>query len=98
MEINEGEDIDYEALADFIFDCKDISLVFDWKKFARQPEKTWIKVKTGDGIQDRLITIPNAISFKYTNDNKQEITTKITGKINRRIDYLEDYWAYYINI
>lgn len=97
--INEEEDIDYDSLADFIFASqRDSSLVFDWKKFAKKPDKKWVKVKTSDGLQDRLMTLHNTIPFKYVNDDKIEVTTTITGKINRRIDYLENYWLYHINI
>ncbi len=93
--INGDENINYDALADFIFEnIRNSTSVFNWKDYARKPEKSW----QNERGMDELVTEPNNINFSYQNDNNESISTLVRGKINKRVDYLEDYWLYYFNI
>jgi hypothetical protein len=102
----QGEVFDYKKVVKFIKDFRgDHTAVFDWKKLTPAPVRESVINNDEYGFpfdtgrkEDRYYMVP----YVYTDENGKAKTARITGKLNKRICYLEHdlnkQWAYSLTI
>lgn len=91
---NEG--IKYDQLVSFIIDAfRDPNLIFNWADFDAPDTVSYYSSVTYGGP---MLPVINSKPFVYINEEKKKIVTNFSGKLNKRIDYLEGTSGYIIKI
>ena len=95
-----GEGIKFPQLIRFLHDTVvDSSLLFNWTAFAAPSSYTSVNVRDGEGgFIPRINVIAHNVPFVYTNENNQKIEVAIAALLNKRIDYLEEGWAFMLHL
>jgi hypothetical protein len=92
------EGIDFDALANFIARQRTDRSVYYRptyeKGFSSREEHILIERQT---LHSNIIT-PLNVPFKYISDQGENVTTKLSGLLNKRKDYVDPSWGYKIRI
>lgn len=95
-----GEGVKFPQLVRFLHDTVvDSSLLFNWTAFAAPSSYTSYTVRDGEGgFIPRINIIDHNVPFVYINANNQKVETAIAARLNKRIDYLEEGWAFMLHL
>ncbi|WP_430613038.1 HNH endonuclease [Flavobacterium sp. JP2137] len=95
-----GEGIDFKQLVHFLYEAYlDSSLVFNWRDYKAPTVMDIYRIADREGgYTERAQEINPAIAFAYLNERKELVQTVLEGKLNKRVDYLEDSWAFLLRI
>lgn len=95
----QSEGIRFDSLVSFIKQSnRTTKPIFNWNDFKGPSVSERYQVRTGDGPQDRWRNINRTIEYSYTGEDSKKVQTVFGGKLNKRIDYLEDDWGYVLKI
>ncbi|MCP1995286.1 hypothetical protein [Flavobacterium sp. HSC-61S13] len=88
--------IKFDQLIRFLNDSIwDSTLIFNWQNYAAPTTYTSTRVPDGEGgFIERLRLTNHQVPFTYMNERQQKVVSALSAKLNKRIDYLENYWAY----
>ena len=92
--LESGEDIKFKELVDFIRQShRDNSKIFNWNEYAA---KAIIAMRPSETAPPSVYS--GQTWFTYTNEHRENIRVHLSGRLNKRVDYLEDGYGFIIII
>jgi hypothetical protein len=95
---NDYEGIDFNELIKFLKAFPgDAAKYLDWNSYAKGSYSTGDLLPAQDGIYSYTV-IPNNIHYEYADENGKLLIIELAAKLNKRICYLSNDYAYTIQI